>query len=263
MFRTHGFTIATRATVTAATMGLLFSPVLGGASSAKTGGDQSPQQLAAQAQGALRKATSVRLHYQDRSAAAANSITLPTAMDLALDRQGNCAGSLTLGTHGGMVQIIKRGAEVWLKPNAAFWTSELPGERGATAAKTFKNHYIHGSTNDMVFSGVVNACNLQDLQSAATASPPATLKEGLATIVNGTRVVPLSFEANGLTSTLYVTTGKPHLLYRASQKGPGTDLTLTFTDYNKPVPAKIPPASASLDVSKLQSLLGTASPGPA
>ncbi|MGW1254996.1 hypothetical protein ACWD5Q_07310 [Streptomyces sp. NPDC002513] len=259
MFRTHGFTIATRATVTAATMGLLFSPVLGGVSSARTGGDQSPQQLAAQAQSALRKATSVRIHYQDRSAAAANSITLPTAMDLALDRRGDCAGTLTLGTRGGMVQIIKRGTDVWLKPNKAFWTAELPGARGTAAAETFRNHYIHGSTNDMLFSGVVNACNLQDLQSAATATPPAPLKEGLATTVNGTRVVPLSFQVNGLTSTLYVTTGTPHRLYRAAQKGPGTDLTLTFTDYNVPVPAKVPPASASLDVSKLRDLLlGTA-----
>ncbi|MGV9562071.1 hypothetical protein [Streptomyces sp. NPDC003480] len=258
MFRTQGFTIATRATVTAATMSLLFSPALGGVSSARTGGDQSPQQLAAQAQSALRQATSVRIHYQDRSAAAANSVTLPTAMDLVLDRQGNCAGTLSLGTHGGMVRIVKRGTDVWLKPNTAFWTAELPGDRGTAAAKTFKNHYIHGSTNDMVFSGVVNACSLQDLQSAATATPPATLKEGLATTVNGTRVVPLSFTTNGLTSTLYVTTGRPHLLYRAAQKGPGTDLTLTFTDYNKPVTAKTPPPSTSLDVSKLQSLLGSA-----
>ncbi|MFI9648520.1 hypothetical protein ACIHAA_19745 [Streptomyces sp. NPDC052040] len=258
MFRTQGFTIATRATVTAATMGLLFSPVLGGVSSARTGGDQSPQQLAAQAQGALRKATSVRIHYEDRSAAAASSITVPSAMNLALDRSGNCAGTLSLGRQGGMVQIVKRGTDVWLKPNTAFWTAELPGDRGAAAAREFKNHYIHGSTTNMVFSGVVNACSLQDLQAAATATPPATLKEGLATTVNGTRVVPLSFRTNGTTSTLYVTTGAPHRLYRAAQKGPGTDLTLTFTDYNVPVPAKVPPASQSLDVSRLQGLLNTA-----
>ncbi|GAA3032365.1 hypothetical protein [Streptomyces glomeratus] len=255
MFRTHGFTIATCATVTAATMGLLVSPVLGGVSSADMGGDQSPQQLAAQAQGALRKATSVRIRYEDRSSTAMNSLTLPTEMNLALDRRGDCAGTLTLGTRGGTVQIIKRGTDVWLKPDTTFWTAELPGGRGAAAAETFRNHYIHGSASDKLFSGIVNVCNLKDLQSAATATPPASLKEGLATMVGGRRVVPLSFEMNGLTSTLYVTTGTPHRLYRAAQKGPGTNLTLTFTDYNVPVSPRIPPASASMDVSRLQDLL--------
>ncbi|MEU6093918.1 hypothetical protein [Streptomyces sp. NPDC047079] len=257
MFRTHGFTIATRATVTAATMGLLVSPVLGGVSSAETAADQSPGQLAAQAQSALRQARSVRVHYEDRSATAMKSLTLPTAMNLAMDRQGDCAGTLSLGTHGGTIRIIKLGTDVWLKPDATFWTAELPGDRGIAAAETFTNHYIHGSTSDRLFSGVTNACSLQDLQTAATATPPPSLKEGLATVVDGTRVVPLSFSTNGLDSTLYVTTGTPHRLFRAAQKGPGTDLTLTFTDYNMPVPAKAPPAGASVEVSKLQDLLRT------
>ncbi|TFV32806.1 hypothetical protein E4K10_25495 [Streptomyces sp. T1317-0309] len=59
---------------------------------------------------------------------------------------------------------------------------------------------------------------------------------------------------NGLTSTLYVTAGKPHRLFRAAQTGPGTDLSLTFTDYNKLVLVRTPLASESVDISQVPNL---------
>lgn len=254
MSRTRGFTIATRTATTTAAVGLLFSPGLGGVSAAQTGGNPDPQRLAAQAQQGLRKAVSVRLNYADRSRTAMSSSRLPTSMNLALDRRGNCAGTMTLGGHGGSVEIIKRGTAVWLKPDQTFWKAELPGERGVTASRQFKDRYIHGSTTDQLLSGIANTCDLQELQKAATVSVPSSLTEGLATKLNGTRVVPLSFRVNGLTSTLYVTTDRPHRLYRASQTGPGTDLSLTFTDYNKPVHATAPPAKQSVDISAVSNL---------
>jgi hypothetical protein len=253
MSRTRGFTIAT-CTATTAAVGLLFSPGLGGVSSAQTGGNQDPQRLAAQAQEELRKAASVRLGYVDRSTAVTSNSRLPTLMNLALDRRGNCAGTMTLGGHGGSVEIIKRGTEVWLKPDQTFWKAELPGDRGITASRQFKDRYIHGSTSDKLLSGIANTCDLGVLQKAATVSAPSSLTEGLATTLDSTKVVPLSFQVNGLTSTLYVTAGKTHRLYRAAQTGPGTNLSLTFTDYNKPVRVTAPPAGKSVEVSAVSNL---------
>ncbi|MER6124459.1 hypothetical protein ABT173_17760 [Streptomyces sp. NPDC001795] len=254
MSRTHGFAIATYAATTALSVGLLFSPGLTGVSPAQTGGNQSPQQLAAQAQAGLAKAASVRVGYVDRSATAVSGSRMPTSMNLALDRRGNCAGTLTLGGHGGSVEIIKRGPDVWLKPDAVFWKAAIPGRRGVAAAASFGNRYIHGSTAGTLLSGIAGTCDLGTLQKAAMVTVPASLTEGLATMVNGTRVVPLTFRVNRLTSTLYVTPGKPHHLYRAAQRGPGTNLSLTFTDYNKPVRATPPPASRTVDISKVPNM---------
>ncbi|MEU8585461.1 hypothetical protein AB0C59_00375 [Streptomyces sp. NPDC048664] len=254
MSRTRGFTIATCTATASAALGLLFSPALGGVSSAQGGGNPDPQKLAAQAQQSLRKATSVRLGYSDRSATAASNNRLPTSMNLAIDRKGNCTGSMTLGGHGGSVDIIKRGTAVWLKPDQTFWRAELPGERGVTASRQFKDRYIHGTTSDQMLSGIANTCDLASLQQAATVSAPSSLKEGLATKLGTTRVVPLTFQVNGLTSTLYVTADKPHRLYRAAQTGPGTNLSLTFTDYNKPVKAVAPAAAQSVDISAVPKL---------
>ncbi|MGW2937963.1 hypothetical protein ACWDA7_40555 [Streptomyces sp. NPDC001156] len=250
----RGFTIASCAATAAAAAGLMLCTGTAGASSDDTGGNQDPQRLLAQAQEGLRTATSVRLAYLDRSTTATTSTRLPTSMQLAIDRSGNCAGTLTLGGHGGSVEIIKRGTEVWLKPDQTFWKAELPGQRGVTASEEFMGRYIHGSTSDSLLSGVANACDLESLQKAAMVSAPSSLTEGLATTLDGTRVVPLSFKVNGLTSTLYITTGKDHRLYRAAQKGPDTDLSLTFTDYNKPVLTKAPPASESVEISQVQGL---------
>jgi hypothetical protein len=254
MFPTRGFTIATCTATAAATMGLLFSPGMGGVSSARTGGNQDPQRLAAQAQEGLRKATSVRLGYVDRSPTASSNKRLPTAMNIALDRRGNCAGTMTLGGHGGSVEIIKRGTEVWLKPDQTFWKAELPGERGVAASREYENRYIHGSTSNALLSGIASTCDLESLQRSAMVKAPNTLKAGLARTLDGTRVVPLSFQVNGLTSTLYVTAGKPHRLFRAAQTGPGTDLSLTFTDYNKLVLVRTPLASDSVDISQVPNL---------
>lgn len=248
MFRAPGFAIAT---TSAASMALLLAPLASAAVPARTGGDQSPQQLAAQAEQGLRNATSVRLVYVDRSAAATSSNRLPTAMNLALDRAGDCTGTMTLGGHGGTVGIVKRASDVWLKPDASYWKAQYPGRRGADLAGTFADRYIHGSTTSNLLKGIANTCDLRQLQQVAATPVPSSVRAGLATTLNGTRVVPLTYQVNGLTSTLYVTADKAHHLYRAAQKGPGTDLSLTFTDYDRPVTLKIPPANRTVDISRV------------
>ncbi|KUO21733.1 N-acetyltransferase [Streptomyces dysideae] len=80
----------------------------------------------------------------DRSAATRTSRTQPTSMDLALDRDGNCVGTMEMGSDGGSVEIVKRGEEVWMKPDTAFWKAQVPGGEGDEVAELFKNRYIHG-----------------------------------------------------------------------------------------------------------------------
>ncbi|MFE9096142.1 hypothetical protein [Streptomyces sp. NPDC007264] len=257
MSRTRGFTRTARATTTAAAVSLLFVTGLAGVSTAQTGGNPDPRRLAEQAQEGLRKATSIRIGYTDRSTAATSNNRLPTSMSLALDRRGNCAGTLTMGNNGGTVEIIKRDTEVWLKPDGAFWKAELPGRRGIDTAASLAGRYLHGSASDALLSGIADSCNLGTLQKAATVSAPRSLKEGLARAMDHTRVVPLSFTVSGLKSTLYVTTDMPRRLYRATQTGQGTNLTLTFTDYDKPVPTRIPSATETVDIAKVRNQLPT------
>ncbi|MGW3495121.1 hypothetical protein [Streptomyces sp. NPDC001020] len=249
----HGLAIATTCTATAATAALFLSS--GATAWAETGGNPSPQQLAEQAREGLRKADSVRLNYVDRSPETSTNFTRPAALSISLDRYGNCTGVMTMGAHGGTVKIVKHGDDVWLKPDETFWKVELPGQQGTHAAQAFKNRYIHGPASDTLLRGVAAVCNLKSLQRGATASQPRSLEQGAQTTLNGTKVIPLISRTGSTTSTLYVTANTPHRLYRAAQKGPGMDFSLTFTEYGKPVPSQTPPTSQTLDVSKFRSEL--------
>lgn len=225
---------------------------------ADDGDDLSAKELAQQAKDNLLDAESVRLKLTDHSAGVDTSSTQPTSMDLALDRDGNCVGTMRMGSNGGSVEIVKQGEEVWMKPDTAFWKSQVPGAQGDAVAELFKNRYVHGSTNDAMLKGLADTCDLnnfqKDLDTETSGGTPLTKGDG--TKVDGTDVIPLNGTEDGKRITLYVTSDSPHRLIRATEKGAGTDTALTFTDYDEPVPSKTPAAKDSVDVGKLQEELG-------
>ncbi|NEA99851.1 hypothetical protein [Streptomyces sp. SID13726] len=237
---------------TAASAALLLSPALVPVAAAAD--DPSARELVDQAKENLLDARSVHLELTDRGADTRTSKTQPTSMDLALDQDGNCAGSLRMGSGGGSVEIVKRGDEVWMKPDTAFWKAQVPGAQGDAVAELFKNRYIHGSTNDAMLKGMADTCDLTSFQKDITddSSDAGRLTKGAETKVDGTDVIPLKGTSEGKQAVLYVTSDAPHRLVRATQKGGGTDMTLSFSDYGKPVPSKTPSADDSVDVGKLQ-----------
>ncbi|WP_051135543.1 hypothetical protein [Streptomyces sp. 351MFTsu5.1] len=245
-------------TVTAAGAALVVSSLLGPGSAAAD--DPSARQLVDQAKKNLLDAESVRLRLTDHSADTRTSRTQPVSMDLALDQDGNCAGTLRMGAGGGSVEIVKRGAEVWMKPDTAFWKAQVPGGQGDAVAELLKDRYLHGSTHDALLRGMAETCDLTSFQKQITAdsSDARRLTKGAPTKLDGTEVIPLKGTSEGKRVALYVTSATPHRLVRATQKGGGTDLALSFSDYGRPVPSKTPPADRSVDVNKLQDELRNA-----
>ncbi|WP_328749838.1 hypothetical protein OHT57_30880 [Streptomyces sp. NBC_00285] len=252
---------------TAVSAALLLSPGLAPVAAAATTADgPSARELVHQAKKNLLDAESVHLKLTDRGADTKTSRTQPTSMDLALDQDGNCAGSLRMGSGGGGVEIIKRGDEVWMKPDTAFWKAQVPGGQGDAVAELFKNlphsqlrssggtPIIHGSTHDAMLRGMADTCDLTSFQKDITgdSSDPGRLTKGRETRIDGTDVIPLKGTSEGNSVVLYVTSDSPHRLVRATQKGAGTDTTLSLSDYGEPVPSKTPSADDSVDVGKLQ-----------
>ncbi|MFJ6084051.1 hypothetical protein ACIQI8_21870 [Streptomyces sp. NPDC092369] len=221
----------------------------------------SADELADQAKDNLLKTDSVHLKLTDRGTDAKNSRTQPTSMDLALDRDGNCVGTMRMGSGGGTLDLVKRGEEVWMKPDTAFWKSQVPGSQGEAVAELFKNRYIHGSTTDSLLKGLSGTCDLtafqKELYSGGSTSD-THLTKGTETKIDGTKVTPLKGTRDGERTVLYVTSAAPHRLVEATQKGGGTDMTLTFTDYGEPVPSATPAPDDTVDIGKLQQELGTA-----
>ncbi|WP_328873366.1 hypothetical protein OHT76_26635 [Streptomyces sp. NBC_00287] len=243
--------MAVRALISAAVSAtLLLAPAV-----AMAGDDPTAQELADEAEDHLLDAKSVHLRLTDRSAGTESSRTQPTSMDLALDRDGNCVGTMEMGSDGGSVEIVKRGEEVWMKPDTAFWKAQVPGGEGDAAAELFKNRYIHGSTDDALLKGMADTCDLNNFQrDVGTGSSPegTSLKKGEETTRDGTKVIPLEGELDGARTILYVTSDSPHRLVEATQRGEDIDVRLTFSEYDKPVPSRTPAADESVDVAELQ-----------
>ncbi|WP_237773363.1 MULTISPECIES: hypothetical protein [Streptomyces] len=226
--------------------------------------DMSAQQISDRAKRELLDAKSVHISMRETGSDASADATEdsdpdaddPASMDLTLDQDGNCTGSMKMAD-GASLELVKRGDKVWMKPDETFWKTQVPGGDGEAAAEIFKNRYIHGSTKDAMLKEVAGVCDLGEIQRGIEddSDDAKTLKKGEPTTVDGTRVVPLTGTEDGRETTLYVAAeGRPYLV-KAVEKGDGDHTTTTFSDYDKPVPTKTPSADESVDVSKLQEQL--------
>ncbi|MEB8344193.1 hypothetical protein [Streptomyces endophyticus] len=248
---------AARAPVAAAFVcASLFSagPALADSDDAK---DKSAQELADAAKKELLDAKS--LHLTMKNDADDRDTRTPALIDLRLDENGNCTGELRMGTggaKGGSVDLVKRGDEVWIKPDAIFWKTQLPGRSGELAAELIGDRYVHGTTDDPMLDGLSGTCDLDSfrkrLKDGSDRATKDDLTKGDQKKVAGTEVVPLTSGDSKERSTLYVTADAPHRLVRATEKGSGESLSMTLTDYGKPVPKKTPSADDSVDVSDLR-----------
>ncbi|MEU0003093.1 hypothetical protein ABZ079_01980 [Streptomyces sp. NPDC006314] len=211
----------------------------------------SARALADEARANLLKARSVHLTFTDHHTRGGRAT--PASMDLDLDRAGNCVGRLMMSAGGGSVELVKRGDQVWMKPDTTFWKAQVPGRQGETVAEVFKDRYIHGSTHDSALRGMAGTCDLTAFQQRAAAGSAhgAKLTKGKETTRDGTKVIPLKGMKDGKKTVMYVTSALPHQLVEATRKGAGTDQSLTFTDYDEPVPSATPAANDSVDVSRL------------
>ncbi|MER6308179.1 hypothetical protein ACWCXK_12215 [Streptomyces sp. NPDC001739] len=188
----------------------------------------------------------------------------PTKLDLTLDKAGNCAGAISKGELG-RVEIIKRGNEVWMKPDAAFWKSQLPGEEGARAAAKYRNTFLHGTADhDAFLQNLATACDLTAFQKSAAGpgepppsgepTPTSKLTKGHPTTHEGTPVLPVVKRTDGVTETLYVAIKGTHYPLKLTVEADEQKGTVLLSNYGTPVPDKTPAPGDTADISALEDL---------
>ncbi|MGP3776832.1 hypothetical protein ACTWJ8_38980 [Streptomyces sp. SDT5-1] len=219
--------------------------------------DKSAQELADAAKKELLDAKS--LHLTMRNSADDRDTRTPSKLDLRLDEDGNCTGELRMGTggaKGGTVDLVKRGDEVWIKPDVTFWKTQLPGRSGELAADLIGDRYVHGTTDDPMLDGLSGTCDLdafrERLKDGSDRATKDDLTKGDQKKVAGKDVVPLTARDTKNRITLYVTADAPHRLVRATEKDADASLSMTLTDYGKPVPKKTPSTADTIDISDLR-----------
>ncbi|MFC8228273.1 hypothetical protein [Streptomyces sp. NPDC057287] len=177
----------------------------------------------------------------------------PMTIDLSLDRSGNCAGDIDLGKGKGTVEIVKRGDDVWIKPDADFWENQVP-IGGETFESILDGRYMKGEVSDSRLRPVVSACDLDTFRELVTdnADAAGTLTKGEVTTVDGVRAVPVTrTDDSRRTTTAYVDAEGEHHPVRITLRGDGADAAVDLSDFDKPVPTATPSPDETVDVSAL------------
>lgn len=174
-------------------------------------------------------------------------------IDMALNKKGECAGTLSMGGKG-KADLIKTGDTIYMKYDEAFLRAQSDGESKAdtqAVVDMMAGKWTKMSAKGADAKDIASFCDLNSmLGGAEDGNSDAT--RGKTTTVDGTPAIVLHEKDGKDTYTLYVATeGKPYVLRidSVSAKDPGT---LTFGEYEKPVPAK-KPAGKILDLDALGS----------
>ncbi|MFG3508166.1 hypothetical protein ACGF5F_22000 [Streptomyces sp. NPDC047821] len=176
----------------------------------------------------------------------------PMKAFMALDTKGQCAGTITMGPTGTM-EVIKAGKEAYIRFDEAFLREQNEGgspEETEAALKMLKGRWLKTDANDPEAKEGLEMCDLGAMLGEFETGA-SSAERGEETTVNGKKALTLTEKDGDTTYKIYVATeGEPYLL-KIDQKGGEDPGTLSFTDYNKPVPAKKPAAKDILDLDKL------------
>ncbi|MGQ4345332.1 hypothetical protein [Streptomyces sp. SAS_275] len=174
-------------------------------------------------------------------------------IDMALSKKGDCAGTLGMGGQG-KADLIKTGDTVYMKYDEAFLRAQGKGDSKADTDAVV--NMLAGKWTKMSATGsdakdIAGFCDLDSvLAGAEDVNSNAT--RGRTTTVDGTEAIILHEKDGKDRYTLYVATkGKPYLL-RVDSTSAKDPSTITFGDYDKPVPAT-KPAGKVIDIDKLGS----------
>ncbi|MFD5875531.1 hypothetical protein [Streptomyces sp. NPDC060322] len=207
------------------------------------------QQIADRSRDALLGARSLHLRAQGDLGEGRTPMTI----DLTLDRAGNCAGDIELGKGKGTVEIVKRGDDVWVKPDADFWENQVP-IGGETFESILDGRYLKGEVSDSRLRPAVSACDLdtyRDLVSENADPAEGTLTKGEVTTVDGVRTVPVTRTDDSRTTTAYVDTEGAHHPVRITLRGDSADAAVDLSRFDRPVPTATPSPDETVDVSTL------------
>ncbi|MEU6354703.1 hypothetical protein ABZ896_36205 [Streptomyces sp. NPDC047072] len=173
-------------------------------------------------------------------------------LDLALNKKGECAGTLGMGGQG-KADLVKTGDLVYMKFDEEFVREMSKGQSKSTidttvallAGKWTKTKATGADAKD--FAGM---CDLSQVLEGAEDSD-SDASRGKTTTVDGRPAIVLNEKDGKDRYTLYVATeGKPYLLRIDST---GTDPgSVTFSDFDKPVPVQKPTGNV-LDLDALGS----------
>ncbi|GAA2156598.1 hypothetical protein GCM10009760_57770 [Kitasatospora kazusensis] len=176
------------------------------------------------------------------------------SLSLAADKQGNCAGWARIS--GGQIDILRHGAQTWIKPDATYWkdlgTQLGDAQVGAAVAQQFKDHYLTGDQNDPDLKEAAGMCDMVN-GIAKDNGPDGKVTKGRAIVANGVRAVSLTLtDTDGSTSTVYIAADGVPYVVELEQTTVSPPSRLNLSAFDKPVTVQAPAADSVIDYKLFQ-----------
>ena len=210
-----------------------------------------PDEIGERAVTATQSATSLRM--TGRVAADGQ----PLDIDFAVNDRDECTGVMKI--HGGTAELRRVDDITYMKGDEAFWrvsmaSQGMPEAQIDATIELVKGRWLKIAPGQAGAADLGGVCDLKGLLADLDKDPAERggLVRGPDGEVDGTPVATLSKKkAGGETTTVSVSEeGKPYILKMVKTGGdePGS---MVLSDYDKPVDVVVPPASETVDLSKL------------
>jgi hypothetical protein len=202
--------------------------------------DRAPGEILLAAKNALHHAGSVHLR---GNGAAGGEVY---AIDMRI--KGAQAGKGTITIKHNPVEILRIGKKVYVKGDADFYLA-MTGSKAA--AELLKGKYLTAGPTDPNLKGLANFTDAGALADELLDSDGAVTK-GETRTVAGIPTIGITFTSGDDKVVAYVaTTGKPYPMMLQTVSKTADAGEIDFTEYDKPLLIKPPPADLVVDTSKL------------
>ncbi|MFI8827628.1 hypothetical protein [Streptomyces sp. NPDC053431] len=177
----------------------------------------------------------------------------PTKAFMATDLQGQCAGTVSIGTTGTAELVRPADKAVYLRFDEAFLKEQGKGESPEVQEAmltALKGRWVKTDAKDPDAKDMLDLCDLKALLADFEQTTTGTV-QGEETTVGGQKALVLTQDLDGEKNTYYVATeGKPYLLKVVTTGGkePGT---IVLSGFDKPVVAKAPAKKDVVDEKSL------------
>jgi len=168
----------------------------------------------------------------------------PITLDVQMDTDGNCVGSIVL--KGGRAQLINTPTESYLRGNGAFWrnTSQTPAQGAAFVRKVGSKWVRMGAGA----GGFTSFCDLDRITSGISEQSTG-IEKGNFGQVEGQGAVSLTKPGSvGGTDTVWVAAEGRHYILKLETVGGEEPGSLTLSGHDQPVALQIPDGSEVVDL---------------
>jgi hypothetical protein len=168
----------------------------------------------------------------------------PITLDVHMDTEGNCVGSIVL--KGGRAQLVNTPSESYLRGNGPFWrnTSQTPAQ-GEAMVRTVGSKWVRMGAGAGDFSSF---CDLDQVVSSIGEESQAVDKGDFGQ-VDGQGAVSLTKPGSvGGTDTVWVAAEGRHYILKLETVGGEEPGSFTLTDHDQPVDVHIPDRSEVVDL---------------